>query len=146
MNKILLKYNEVNKFGKLLGLKLEVIRPGIIEYKMMVTDDHLSNPYAAHGGAIAAMMDAVLGVAALSLAVESRKLVSTVEYKINYFAPISKGDSLIGKGEVIFQGNRLIHSEGKIFSNDNLQLLCSGSGTFNSYPVEKNELFKQSEA
>ena len=145
MNSILEKYNAVNTFGKLIGLKLRVIEPGHVEYKMTITEDHLSNPFAAHGGAVSAMMDGILGVAALSLAVEEKKLVSTVEFKINYFAPVEKGDQLVGRGKVIFKGNRLFSSEGKIYcSNKDESLVCSGIGTFNSYPAEKNEIFGKS--
>lgn len=141
MNNILKKYNKVNTFGDLLGLELTVIEPGKVEYRMEITAKHLSNPAAAHGGAIAAMMDGILGVSALSLATESKKLVSTVEFKINYFAPIKLGDKLVGVGQVVFEGNRLISSEGAIYcENENMNLVCKGLGTFNAYPVEKNKM------
>ena len=139
MNPILKKYNQVNAFGKLLGLELNIIEPGHVEYRMEITEKHLSNPAAAHGGGIAAMMDGILGVAALSLAAEKKRLVSTVEFKINYYAPIKLGDKLIGVGKVVFEGNRLISSEGAIYcENENMNLVCKGLGTFNAYPVEKN--------
>ena len=141
MNEILKKYIKVNAFGNLLGLELTVIEPGKVEYRMEITEKHLSNPAAAHGGAIAAMMDGILGVSALSLATENNKLVSTVEFKINYFAPIKLGDKLVGVGQVVFEGNRLISSEGAIYSqNENMNLVCKGLGTFNAYPVEKNKM------
>ncbi len=146
MNPILEKYNEVNAFGNLLGMQLKVIKPGEVEYRMRIKHEHLSNPIAAHGGAVAALMDAILGVAALSLSVEDRKLVSTVEFKINFFAPIKAGDMLVGKGLVIFAGNKLISSEGTIYcENKDMQVVCKGLGTFNSYPVEKHALFSQKE-
>ncbi len=139
MNPILKKYNEINKFGLLIGLELKVIKPGKVEYRMHITEDHLSNPSAAHGGAVAAMMDGILGVSALSLAVEKDRLVSTVEFKINYYAPVKPGDKLVGVGEVVFEGNRLISSEGNIYcENNDMKLVCKGLGTFNAYPVAKN--------
>lgn len=144
MNEILKKYDEVNTFGRNLGLELEVIKPGKVIYRMTVSKDHLSNPFAAHGGAVAGMMDGILGVAALSLAVESKKLVSTVEYKLNYYKPIEKGDELRGIGEVIFEGKRLLSCEGKIYAdNKDGVLVCSGLGTFNAYPAGKNQLFSE---
>lgn len=141
MNEILKKYNKVNAFGNLLGLELTVIEPGKVEYRMEITEKLLSNPAAAHGGAISAMMDAILGVSALSLSTEKNKLVSTVEFKINYFAPITLGDKLVGVGQVVFEGNRMISCEGAIYcENKNMNLVSKGLGTFNSYPVEKNTM------
>ncbi|MCZ4409218.1 PaaI family thioesterase [Cryomorphaceae bacterium 1068] len=141
MHEVLKKYNEVNHFGALLGLELKVIKPGEVEYRMEIKEEHLSNPLAAHGGAISAMMDAILGVAALSLAVENDKLVSTVEFKLNYYTPIKLGDKLLGNGKVTFAGNRLISSEGTIFiENENMKIASKGLGTFNGYPASKNEI------
>lgn len=142
MNPILEKYNEVNAFGKKMGMRLEVIKPGEVRYRMRVLHDHLSNPLAAHGGAVSALMDGILGVAALSLAVEDQRLVSTVEFKINFFAPIRPGDMLVGHGKVVFAGRRLMSSEGSIICENRKEILvCKGLGTFNAYPAEKNSLF-----
>lgn len=143
MNNFLEKYNHVNAFGKLMGMEMNILKPGKVEYRLTITKDHLSNPMAVHGGAIAALMDGILGVSCLSRAVEENKLVSTVEFKINYFSPIKLGDELLGVGEVIFEGNKLMSSEGTIYSvNNDMKVVCKGLGTFNSYPIEKNELFK----
>ena len=143
MHAVLKKYNEVNAFGRLLGLELKVIEPGEVEYRMEIKEEHLSNPMAAHGGAISSMMDAILGVAALSLAVEKDKLVSTVEFKLNYYAPIKLGDKLLGKGKVTFEGNRLISSEGAIYiENEDMKIASKGLGTFNAYPLAKNSMLE----
>lgn len=143
MHAVLKKYNEVNAFGKLLGLELTVIEPGEVEYRMEIKQEHLSNPMAAHGGAISAMMDAILGVASLSLAVEKDKLVSTVEFKLNYYAPIKHGDRLLGKGKVTFEGNRLISSEGTIYiENEDMKIASKGLGTFNAYPLARNAMLE----
>lgn len=143
MHPVLEKYDKVNTFGKLLGLKLNVIKPGEVEYRMEIKEEHLSNPMAAHGGAISAMMDAILGVAALSLAVEKDKLVSTVEFKLNYYAPLKLGDKLLGNGKVTFEGNRLISSEGAIYiENEDMKVASKGLGTFNAYPLAKNSMLE----
>lgn len=137
MHELLEIYNRVNAFGNLMEMEMEVIRPGEVKYTMPVRDHHLSNPRAAHGGAVAALMDAILGVSALSLAVENDQLVSTVEFKINYFRPVLPGYKLEGHGLVDFAGNRLIASSGKIIDIDSGDVLCTGCGTFNQYPAEK---------
>lgn len=137
MHELLRIYQKVNEFGRLMGMELEVIAPGEIQYNMNIGPQHLSNPLAAHGGAVAAMMDGVLGVAALSLAVESEKLVSTVEFKINYFRPVLPGTSLTGHGKVEFVGKRLISASGRIINQRTGELVCTGSGTFNQYPADR---------
>jgi uncharacterized protein (TIGR00369 family) len=137
MHELLEIYQKVNEFGRLMGMELEVIAPGEIKYTMRIGSQHLSNPLAAHGGAVAAIMDGVLGVAALSLAVESEKLVSTVEFKINYFRPVMPGTVLEGHGKVEFVGKRLISASGRIINQSSGELLCTGTGTFNQYPADR---------
>lgn len=137
MHELLQLYNRVNAFGALMEMELEVVRPGEVKYKMPVRDHHLSNPRAAHGGAVAALMDAILGVSALSLAVEKEMLVSTVEFKINYFQPVLPGYQLEGHGIVDFAGNRLLSSSGTIIEIRSGEVLCKGCGTFNQYPADK---------
>ncbi len=104
MNPILKLYNSINEYGKHHNIHFNVINPGQIEYFMKIQSKDLSQPFAAHGGAIAGFMDAILGVTALSLSVESFNLVSTVEFKINYLNPAILEDELLGTGEVIKNG------------------------------------------
>jgi len=107
----------------------------------------LSSPGVGHGGAIAAMMDAVIGTTALSQVFHEKKLVSTIEFKINYFKPILKDDILIGSGEIEFQGKSIIACSGQIIKLDSGELVSKSLGTFNIYHVETRGLkldFEQS--
>jgi len=88
---------------------------------------------------LAAMMDGVLGVAALSLSASENKLVSTVEFKINYFKPVHLSDNLTGYGRVDHKGKRIIISSGEIY-NQNKELVAKGMGTFNAYPFDKSDV------
>lgn len=139
MEKLLKIYNQTNQFGRENNLKLTVIKPGEITYEMEVLPKHLATPTVIHGGMIAALMDGVIGVAALSLVAPENKLVSTVEYKINYFKPAFLGDVLIGKGKVDHQGKRIIHSSGELYNQHN-ELIAKAMGTFNAYPFEKSDV------
>lgn len=138
MHNILKLYNHMNQYGTLNELDLEVIAPGHIRYRMPVKSKHLATPIAIHGGVLSAMMDAVLGVAALSDSCEDGKLVSTVEFKLNYLAPARLGDVLMGEGKVIQKGNRLIIAEGEISLQNSRKLIAKGMGTFSAYPIEKS--------
>lgn len=132
------KYISQNHFGKSLGMNFKIIEPGLIHYYLKIDESHLATPNAAHGGVISALMDALLGVTGLSAVEEENKVVSTVEFKINFLSPALLNDQLIGIGKVEQKGNRLLVISGDILcENRNNQIIAKGIGTFNAYPAEK---------
>lgn len=135
---IIEQYIKDNNFGRVVGMDFKIIEPGVVHYFLTINESHLSTPRATHGGVIAAMMDGVLGVAALSKTVLENRIVSTVEFKINYLAPSLLGDELVGVGKIENAGKRLIITSGDIIcTNRNNILIAKAMGTFNAYPVEK---------
>lgn len=134
-------YKKYNNLDKKLGLELTVISPGVIKYELEVKKKHLSSPKVGHGATVAAMMDAILGTTALSKVYDKGNLVSTVEFKINYFKPILKGDKLIATGEIEFEGKSLIVTTAKIIKQKSGELVSKGMGTFNIYPMSKRGLY-----
>lgn len=135
---IIEQYIANNHFGKTLGMNFKIVEPGLVHYFIKINKEHLATPLAAHGGVISALMDGLLGVAALSVSAQENKVVSTVEFKINFLAPALLDDELIGIGKVEQQGKRLIISSGDIIcpKRDNV-LIAKAIGTFNAYPAEK---------
>lgn len=133
---LLIKYNELNHFGALIGMNYVIHEPGNLSYFMKVNEQLLATPSAIHGGVISAFCDAVLGVGALSLVCQSNRVVSTVEMKVNFLNPSFLGDILTGTSQVVKEGNRLIFMEAKICNQKN-ELIATASGTFNAYPAEK---------
>lgn len=136
---ILKKYNQTNQFGEFLGLKLEVICPGEVNYHVKVKNEHLATLNSAHGGFLAGFFDQIVGTAALTKAALESKVVSTVEFKINYLKPAFLNDNLTGLGKVLSNGKRLYIVEGKIINQQN-ELLVIGSATLNAYPFEKSDM------
>jgi uncharacterized protein (TIGR00369 family) len=136
LHPLLLKYNELNHFGQLIGMNYKIHEPGNLSYFLDVTEPLLATPTALHGGVIAAFCDAILGVGALSLVCQQNKVVSTVEMKVSFISPALLGDRLTGTSRVIKAGNRLIFMEAQIYNQDNV-LIATSSGTFNAYPAEK---------
>lgn len=135
-NIVLKTYNQWNKFGDLMQMHFSVIDKGEIAYYMTVTEEHLATPIAAHGGSLAALMDATLGVCALTEVCEEMKVVSTVNMNMSFLHPANLGDQLIGRGKVVKSGKRIIFVEAQIF-NQKEQLIATGSATMNAYPVHK---------
>ena len=141
MNHLIEIYHQVNNFGRENNMKLTVVKPGEIIYEMEVLEKHLATVNTIHGGMIAALMDGVIGVAALSLVAQDKKLVSTVEFKLNYFKPAYLGDVLKGYGRVDNAGKRIISTSGEIF-NQKGEMVAKAMGTFNSYPFDKSDIAK----
>lgn len=133
-------YDAFNFFDKTLGLHLDEKEPGNIEYELTIERKHLSSPGVGHGGVIAAMMDAVIGTTALSKVFHEHKLVSTIEFKINYFKPVFEDDVLLGTGIIEFHGKSIISASGQIIKKDSGELVSKALGTFNIYPMEKRGL------
>lgn len=135
---IIEQYIKDNHFGRILGMHFKIVEPGLVHYFLTINEDHLSTPRATHGGVIAAMMDGVLGVAALSKTVADNRIVSTVEFKINYLSPSLLGDELMGIGKIESQGKRIIVTSGEIICTNRGNIaVAKAIGTFNAYPLEK---------
>jgi uncharacterized protein (TIGR00369 family) len=133
---LILKYIELNRFGQLLGMDFTIVSPGHIEYKLQIEQKHLATPHAAHGGVIAALLDATVGVGALSEVCTDHKVVSTVEMKTTFLGPAFLGDELIARSQILRKGNRLIFMEADVHNQKN-ELIAKASATLNAYPKEK---------
>lgn len=133
-------FRQGNRFDESLGLQFEILSPGHILYEMSATKEYVSFGDILHGGALSAMMDATLGLAALSQAVPERKLVSTVEFKMNFIRPVHVGEKIIGEGKVQHHGKTLVISNASLFIEGSENLVAQGLGTFNKYPMEKKGL------
>jgi uncharacterized protein (TIGR00369 family) len=130
-------YSDVVKFDDHLGMVLSVHSPGDITYTLDIEDKHLASPDTCHGGVISGMMDAVLGITALSFAVSKNNLCATVEFKINYLSPVRLGERLEGSGTIDFYGSKLIVTSGAIIEQNRGRLVAKGLGTFSQYPLAK---------
>ena len=127
-----------NAFGKWLEMDFEVKSEGLVYYTIIIKNTHLATPKAAHGGVIAAFVDAALGVAGLSAIAKDQKVVSTIEYKLNFLSPAFLDDELLAIGKVEQKGNRILISSCDVFcKNRNNVLIAKALGTFNIYDAVK---------
>ncbi len=132
------QYIASNKFGQLIGMEFKIVEPGLVHYRVKVNETHLATPFAAHGGLIAALVDGALGVAGLSAVYEQNKVVSTIEYKLNYLSAAFLNDQLIAIGKVEQKGNRiLVISCDVICENRENKIIAKALGTFNAYDAAK---------
>lgn len=140
-NLLLEKYIETNNFGRLLGMHFEVLSPGIAHYFLSIEEKHLATPLAAHGGCTAALLDATMGVGALSLVYDNHQAVATLEMKVSFLKSIALHDQLTAKSIVLKQGKALIFMEAEVYNSKN-QLVAKSSGTFTVLNAEKSGYVK----
>lgn len=133
---IIQQYIVWNRFGDLLGMDFDVESKGHVLYHMTISDNHLATPFAAHGGSVAALIDAALGVACLTQVCEEMKVVSTVNLTISYLNPANRNDVLTADARVVKFGKRILFVEGKV-TNQKGELVATASATMNAYPVSK---------
>ncbi|MBL7912181.1 MAG: PaaI family thioesterase [Bacteroidia bacterium] len=132
------RYIAHNHFGKLIGMDFEIISEGSVDYSLIIKEEHLATPNAAHGGVISALIDGALGVAGLSSVYKENKVVSTIEYKLNFLSPALLGDQLIAKAKVEQKGKRILIISCDVFcANRENKLLAKSLGTFNAYDAAK---------
>ena len=128
------KYIESNEFGRLLGIDFSIEKPGICVYSLEVDTKHAAIPRVAHGGFIAALMDATMGVGALSLVCDEMKVVSTIEIKTSFINPVLTNSRVTCKSFCIRRGKSIVFMEAELTDSTN-RLLAKGSGSFNAYSV-----------
>lgn len=137
-NNLIEKYIANNHFGKLIGMDFKIITDGSIEYYLTINKNHLATPNSAHGGVIASLVDAALGVAGLSMVYKENKVVSTVEYKTNFINPALINDELKAVAKVEQRGKRILIISCDVFAiNRNNTLIAKALGTFNAYDAVK---------
>ncbi len=130
MTKSLLEqYMESNHFGRTVGMDFQIIEPGEVVYKLKIKEKHLATPLAAHGGCLSALMDATMGVGALSAVEKDFLVVSTIEMKVSFLEAVLNQDELTAKSFIVRKGRKLIFAEAEVRNQTN-NLVSKGSGTF----------------
>jgi len=136
-NPLILSYIQTNQFGKLLGMHFEITEPGKVLYKLFTNSNHLATPLAVHGGCTAALLDATMGVGALSLVCDKNKVVATLEMKVSFLKSVLVNDQLNAESIVVKKGRSLIFMEAEVY-NEKKQLVAKSSGTFTILEAEKS--------
>lgn len=126
---IIQAYIDQNKFGAFLGMSFDVLEPGIVAYRIEIQAKHLATPLHAHGGCIASLLDATLGVGALSLVADEQKVVSTVDLSIQFLTGVKQADQLIAYSKCLKKGKKLIFMQADVL-NQHKELVAHANGTF----------------
>jgi uncharacterized protein (TIGR00369 family) len=95
--------------GRLLGFVLKAIEPGRAVFEMEIDERHHNPMGTLHGGVYCDLADAAMGYAYAATLAEGETF-TTVELKINFFAPVRKG-KLTAEASVLRAGANLGYVE-----------------------------------
>ncbi|AJP56129.1 thioesterase [Pandoraea vervacti] len=106
------------------GARLTHLADGFCEISLPFSDKVNQQLGYFHGGVIGAIADSAGGYAGYTRISPEQELV-TAEYKLNILAP-GKGDTLVGRGQVVKAGRTLIVATAELFAVDHGQwTLCA---------------------
>lgn len=88
----------------------------------------------AHGGVLAGLLDAAMGLAVLAR-LPAEQGCATVEMKLNFVAPALEG-RLTATGRVLHQGRRLLVAAAEAHGPDGGMVACA-QGTFQAFALDK---------
>lgn len=112
-----------NGFMGFIGATLQVLGPGRTEVRVRFRPELSQHNGYFHGAISGALADIACGYAALTLFPVGSNMLA-VEYTIHFVEP-ALGEELIGRGEVIRKGNRLVTCRCDLFVvRDGVEHLC----------------------
>jgi acyl-CoA thioesterase len=115
-------------FYRLLGMEVLEIQKGESRIQMPFRKK-LTHPYGiVHGGAIASLADSAVAMALISLVRPSDR-ITTIEFKINFFAPVSQG-KLLAQAKVIYKGSKTAVGDVEVI-NETGKLVAKVIATYN---------------
>ncbi|MGQ9722480.1 MAG: PaaI family thioesterase [Candidatus Jordarchaeum sp.] len=105
-------------FYKLIGMEVVDIKESYSRLRIPFKKELLQIQGVAHGGVVASIADAAVAIALFSL-VDLNDILSTIELKVNYLAPVKSGE-IIAEGRIVHKGSRIalgdaeVRNEGKL--------------------------------
>ena len=91
-----------NQFWTFLGMEILDVRKGWAKIRLPFSEKLTNGIGVAHGGAIFSPADSAVGMALVGL-LEKDETLSTLEMKINYLKPLSRGD-IIAEARIVHRG------------------------------------------
>ena len=116
-------------YAALLGIEVAKVEPGYIQCRLPVREALQSGVGAVHGGAIISLVDHALSLAVYPL-VEVGKWAATLEFKVNYLAPVRPdATAMVAEARVLTLKRTLAVVRVDVIVEPSGQLVASTQGT-----------------
>jgi uncharacterized protein (TIGR00369 family) len=119
----------------LIGARLTLVAPGVVEIKLPYRADLTQQHGYLHAGVVTTIADSACGYAAFSLMPAGSNVLS-VEFKVNLLRP-AQGVEFVTRAEVIKAGRTLTVVRADVFgiaANDDKELVATMQGTMICIP------------
>ncbi len=113
-------------FAELIGLAFTAVAPGRSRCALTLSPQHLNPHGVVHGAVVFALADTGMG-AALYPSLAPGETCATIEIKISYFRPVSRGE-LVCESTLVNRGRSVAHLDSRVFAGD--ALIAAASGNF----------------
>lgn len=122
-------------FANWFGMEFVSFGDGECEIRLALQPHHLNPGGIIHGGVVATLLDAAIGLA-LRTKLGTGSAHVTLNLNVQYIGMATAG-TVVAKGSALHAGKRASHGRGVLESEDG-RILASGTGTF--MVVEKGQL------
>jgi uncharacterized protein (TIGR00369 family) len=102
-------------FGRLLGLKLEAIKPGEATLSLETREDFMQNNGIVHGGVIASLIDSTTAFSIIPLLATNER-ITTLDLTITYLRPLVSG-RVRATAKVLREGGLVIVTSADVFDS-----------------------------
>jgi len=116
-----------SEFARWMGITLVSIDEGESELRLDLEKHHLNPGGIVHGGVLATLLDASIGLALRSKLGMTTDHV-TIELDVHYLSPARTG-ILVGRGRAVRVGSRVSYGEAELFADDG-RVVAKGTATF----------------
>lgn len=118
---------QIGPFWRLLGIEVRAFETGSVTLSMPVTEQIMQSYGVVHGGALATLVDAAVGVS-VQTTLEENEATTTIDLQVMYDRPVEAG-VLTAIGTIIKRGGTVVFGEAKIY-DEKKRLVVHGSATY----------------
>jgi len=114
-------------FYRWFGMEVAEAEVGAVTLRLTLADHHVNIQGLAHGGVIATLADAAMGLSIRSAVQEGRRHV-TVAMDVHYLRPVARG-TVTASGRAVRVGRELAYAEADV-TDERGRTLARASGTY----------------
>ncbi len=112
-------------FADLIDLRIVECSAGASRLALTVTESHLNPHRVVHGAVLYALADTGMGSALYPTLTEG-EICATIEIKINYFKPVTRGE-VVCTTQLVNRGRTVANLESRLFVGDTLVATANGN-------------------